>query len=234
MLRYWATHPEAKVVISERLKGYFVSGEARSLLSKALKGRTKSDSTKAKMSSSQKLRMANPLNNPQYGKHLTEECKAKISKSSASRLHTEETKHKISDAAKLSWQNPEYRDRCIRATIAASHTRPSEPERVVLNLLNEHYPTEWEYVGDGSFILAGKNPDFVNVNGRKQIIEVFGDFWHKGEDPEDRIEIFRHYGYDTLVIWERELKNLDAVLVKVNSFASSCKDSLVHKRGEKN
>jgi len=52
--------------------------------------------------------------------------------------------------------------------------KPNKPENKVLNALNKYYPTQWKYTGDGSLIIDGLNPDFVNVNGHKYIIEVFG------------------------------------------------------------
>jgi len=67
----------------------------------------------------------------------------------------------------------------------------------------ENFPNEWKYAGDGSLIIRGKCPDFVNVNGRKLIIEVFGDYWHSEErvgknskeHMQDRINIFSVVGY---------------------------------------
>ncbi len=63
----------------------------------------------------------------------------------------------------------------------------------------------YRYVGNGQFILGGKCPDFLNFNGQKKLIELFGDYWHKGENPQGRIDYFKQYGFDTLVIWEHEL-----------------------------
>jgi very-short-patch-repair endonuclease len=85
-------------------------------------------------------------------------------------------------------------------------------------ILNSLCPGEWKYVGDGQLIINGRCPDFVNVNGQKKIIELFGDYWHKGENPKDRIKIFEPFGYQTLVIWERELKDLKLVSDKILSF----------------
>lgn len=53
---------------------------------------------------------------------------------------------------------------------------------------------------------------------KKKLIELFGDYWHKGEDPQDRINIFKKFGYDTLVIWESELKDINKVKNKVIKF----------------
>lgn len=90
----------------------------------------------------------------------------------------------------------------IEILCMAINLHPNKPEQIILDLLNEMYPGEWKYTGDFSFMINGRNPDFANCNGQKKVIEFWGDYWHKGEDPEDRKAIFREFGYDTLVIWE--------------------------------
>jgi len=82
--------------------------------------------------------------------------------------------------------------------------------------LNKHFPNEWKYVGDGEFWLGRRNPDFMNINGEKKLIEVFGDYWHKGEDGKERKRYFAQYGFKTLIIWEHECyKGKDYLLKKV-------------------
>jgi hypothetical protein len=68
-------------------------------------------------------------------------------------------------------------------------------------------------------VVAGKCPDFVNVNGQKKIIELFGDYWHRGQNPQDRIDVFKPFGYETLVIWQRELEDLKSLRHKIFDFA---------------
>ena len=34
-------------------------------------------------------------------------------------------------------------------------------------------------------------------------------YWHRNDDPQDRIDHFKRFGFDTLVIWESELGNSD-------------------------
>ena len=58
----------------------------------------------------------------------------------------------------------------------------------------------------------------MNVNGKKLLIELYGDYWHKGQDPQDRINLFKRYGWDTLVIWEHELKNINKVEFRIHRF----------------
>jgi G:T-mismatch repair DNA endonuclease (very short patch repair protein) len=48
--------------------------------------------------------------------------------------------------------------------------------------------------------------------------ELYGDYWHKGQNPQDRIDMFKPFGFDTLVIWEKELKDMGAVTERIQEF----------------
>jgi len=80
----------------------------------------------------------------------------------------------------------------------------SEPEKTLEAYLGIVAPGEFRY-NDGWFILGRKVPDFVNVNGQKKLIELYGTHWHDIGDDDERIEYFRGFGYKTLVIWDDEL-----------------------------
>ena len=102
--------------------------------------------------------------------------------------------------------------------IHSSLTRfPNKAEMKLDEILQKAFPKEWKYVGDGRFLIEGYSPDFINVNGKKQIVEMFGDYWHQGQNPIKRINLFKQYGYKCVVIWERELKNPNAVIQKVKA-----------------
>jgi hypothetical protein len=97
--------------------------------------------------------------------------------------------------------------------------KPNKPEHQLNIILDELYPNQWEYVGDGKKIIYGKNPDFWN--GDHKLIELFGDYWHTTkarnyeETEEGRISFFKQYGYKCLVIWEHELKQPEQVVHKI-------------------
>jgi len=129
-------------------------------------------------------------------------------------LSKPEVRRKLSESTTKLWKDPKY----SKKVQMGLNLSPNKPETIILNLLNELFPNEWKYTGDFSFMINGKNPDFTNINGQKKLIEMFGDYWHKGEDPEDRKNIFREFGYKTLVIWEYELKNIDIVKSKILKF----------------
>jgi len=112
-------------------------------------------------------------------------------------LKQKKTKRKL-------WKNPEF----VAKQMKSRGVKPNKLETIFENFLNSIQPREWKFVGDGQLIIGGKCPDFANINGQKKLIEVFGDYWHRGQDPQNRIDTFKKFGYNTLVIWEHDIKNL--------------------------
>lgn len=90
----------------------------------------------------------------------------------------------------------------------AINQRPTKPELEMIDLIRSfHLPLE--YVGDQSFYIGTKNPDFIDTLGLKKAVEVFGDYWHsegRQEGEEERKAQLAEYGWDCLVIWEHELR----------------------------
>ena len=99
---------------------------------------------------------------------------------------------------------------------------PNKPEKSLNKLLNKILPKEYKYTGNNEIIIGTFNPDFINVNGQKKIIELYGDYWHNLPNNikrnKRRIKTYKKYGYKTLIIWEYELKNLDKVKEKILKF----------------
>ena len=96
--------------------------------------------------------------------------------------------------------------------------RPTGIEQRLINLIKQN-GLPFKYVGNGEIWIAGKCPDFINTNGKKQFIELFGTYWHSLFNAAERIEHFRQYGFSTLIIWEDELKNESRVIKKIKKFA---------------
>ncbi len=121
-------------------------------------------------------------------------------------------REKISIASKKLWQNPKY----ANLIMLAHDIKPNKLEQIYIDEFNF-----LEYVGDGKLIIMGRCPDF-KVYGKQKLIEIFGDYWHKGEDPNILIEHYRKYGYECIVIWETEThKNFKDVKERVINFASN-------------
>ena len=99
---------------------------------------------------------------------------------------------------------------------------PNKIETQLGRILTLLFENEYKFVGDGQFFIGRYNPDFININGQKKIIELFGDYWHNlpgyKERDEKKINLYSEYGYKTLVIWEKEFKNLANVTRKLKAF----------------
>ena len=96
--------------------------------------------------------------------------------------------------------------------------RPNKLEKEIASILNSILPHEYKYVGNGDFVIEGMIPDFVNINGKKKVIETNGSYWHEKSEEEIRIANFKKYGYDCLVIWDYELEDKRAVVNRILGF----------------
>ena len=142
-------------------------------------------------------------NNPMYGKKYSKEWKIKQSKRFK----------KLIEEGKI---NP----------MKNHNLRPTKPEKRLIEILKKHnFP--FKYVGNWSFRIGRKNPDFVHNNGKK-LIEVFGRDFHsplftfKEKIPyhqtyQGTIKYYKKYGFDCLIIWDYELQNENLVIEKINS-----------------
>ena len=106
--------------------------------------------------------------------------------------------------------------------IKANHKSPNKPEKFLNKLLQKLMLKEYKFVGDGKLIIGGFCPDFVNINGQKKIIEMFGDYWHnlpksKKQDKR-RLIAYNKVGYKTLIVWEHELKDINLLSKKIRNF----------------
>jgi len=120
------------------------------------------------------------------------------------------------------WKNKEHREKQTKLQRKGMHLFPNKPEKFLSTLLNKVLPKQYKFVGDGKLIVGGFNPDFVNQDNNK-IIEFYGDYWQNKptviERDKRRKSTYKKSGYKTLIIWEKELKNLDKVTKKIKVFA---------------
>lgn len=204
-----ARQPLRRAKISLAEKGKHLSEEHKIKLSRALKGRK-----------------------TRFGYHPSKETKAKISKALMGnkhllgKYHTEESKLKMSLSRRRLWQDIDY----IKKAIQALHCRPTKPERELISLLDRRFPRQFSYNGDfrQGVSLGGLIPDFVNINGKKEVIEIFGDYWHSseiigndwGRSELGKIMVYNSLGWKCLVIWEHELNELteEQIVQKINTF----------------
>ncbi len=112
----------------------------------------------------------------------------------------------------------------IKKRLKALMTRPTKPEKILIDLIN-HNNLPYKYVGDGEVIIGRKNPDFINCNGKKKVIELFS--WHHSSENKGlrwqstefgTKAIYSQYGFKTLIIWQSELENINKILIKIKKF----------------
>ena len=200
------SNPENKKKLSEKMKLYWNNPEFRSLVSKkiseAKKGKSHkphTEETKRKMS----------LNNCRYWKNKkhSREWKKKVSEVMKIYRQNPSIKIKTSELSKLLWKNLEYREKVIKNSLNSLFKRPTSLELKWMRIFRRHN-LPYKYTGDGSFLIGYKNPDFINIDGKKICIEV--------RNPEvtlylqkktleqyetERINHYSKYGWNCIVIW---------------------------------
>jgi G:T-mismatch repair DNA endonuclease (very short patch repair protein) len=133
-------------------------------------------------------------------------------------------------------KDDEYRINFNKKRFSACGMKPNKKELVLNKILQKNFPNEWKYVGNGEVVLGAGCPDFINCNGQKKVILFHGLYWHlwrlQRENSNLTKEIieqndkknYKKYGFECLIIWEDELKNLDFVIGKVSSFTQTKAD----------
>jgi G:T-mismatch repair DNA endonuclease (very short patch repair protein) len=131
--------------------------------------------------------------------------------------------------AKRGKPNPKFKefwrlhhDEQIKRMMVAEHKKPNRLERRLIELV-DRAGLPFKYAGNWEFMVAGKCPDFLSTDGRKLFTESFGNYWHTikaRETVEERVERFREHGYETLVLWEKEMDNEQLVADKIRQFIS--------------
>ena len=119
---------------------------------------------------------------------------------------------------------------------ATSHLKnpkkQSASEKKLDAFLQRNFANEFMYVGDGvkGVQLGFRTPDFISINGKKKVIELYGCWWHnckqcfpgkKRKDHKYDSVMHKEYGdlgYDCLIIWEHEMENIVSLENKIKTF----------------
>lgn len=210
--------PELRQRMSTRLKQVCKDPDVKRRKAEVSKGRVQSVSERAKKSEATtkvwqdaeiRTQMSSGIKEAYTRPEVKEKQKAGVHR----RWESSDERHKQALLSKQLWQDPRY----IRKVIQGTSRRPTKPERILDSLLTEHFP-EFKYNGDFSLgiTIGGMIPDFVNVNGKKQVIEVFGDYHHSPEFLGDKwqqtelgkIMLYNSLGWKCLVLWEYDIEAL--------------------------
>lgn len=166
-----------------------------------------------------------------YGKHIWKNKKHPMTGTHPKghwlgKHRSDKTKQKLRVGQLKLWQNEEY----YKKMIELFQLKPNGSELYLDYILQNNFPDEWWFVGDGQMTLSGLCPDFVNVNGKKLIIELFGEHCHTDggcfagkrtsyrRTEKGRKEAFAKHGYSTLIIWYSELVNENKVIEKIRGW----------------
>jgi hypothetical protein len=142
------------------------------------------------------------------------------------RINSLITRNRISKGLRKKWSDSHWKSKMckvrsvqmteeVRTKITKklqSRTMTGLEKQVNDVILSHKLP--FKFVGDGSFILHGFNPDFINCNGKKQIIEVYYSYFKKKQYGSEnkykrkRYAIFREYGFNTIFFNENQLGRL--------------------------
>ena len=99
---------------------------------------------------------------------------------------------------KEKFKDKEFREKQLESMLKGLFKRPTSLEKDMMALIQKHN-LPYKYVGSGKFWIDGKNPDFVNINGEKKLIEVGNVFHHQGDYIEKRRKHFSKYGWESFI-----------------------------------
>jgi len=156
--------------------------------------------------------------NPETRQKMSDNARRRNLEASAKGLHPFQDpvlKERVSQLHRDFWkdESKEEEQRAIIKKIAQNQTKTNNgkthDERLLEYILEDLFPGEWRYNEKCWFMLGRRFPDFVNVNGKKKVIEVFGEHWHEFEEVQEKKDYYAQFGYETLVLWDYEIYNKD-------------------------
>jgi G:T-mismatch repair DNA endonuclease (very short patch repair protein) len=180
---------------------------------------------------SKRMKINNPMKKPEIVKKVNKTCKERgvyakygLRMKIKNPMKEIETKRKVAKAIQKLWQNPEY----VKKVMKSLQKRPTKSE-LILDKIIHKITSEFKYNGDFSqgMVIGGRIPDWINCNGKKQVIEMFGVAFHSSLIRKDisywktepgTIQHYKKYGFNCLVVWDYELKNLTEVEEKIKNF----------------
>ncbi len=123
---------------------------------------------------------------------------------------------KVSAGVRRAMQNDSYWKNYAKGM----NLKPNKPEQFLLSFLDANFSNEFGYNGDYRLNIRIDRliPDFVHINGKKKVIDILGSHWHAKEEYFTRTERYKKCGYDSLILWEQELKCVDQLKERIKTF----------------
>lgn len=238
---------ETREKISKALRGRHISLEHRRNIALGKRGHSFTQEGRINLSLGQIKRFSNPEEREKVGLSQLEywnclnkeeqvskiEAMLKSNEAWGNKPGANARKKAIAEGNRRAWSlmTPEERRkiayRALETSIArrTNHrpkARPNKAEGILQRILNTYFPNQWKYTGNGEVWIGIYNPDFLNIDGRKAIIELFGDYWHSEDSPESKVSYYNKYGFKSLIIWESELKEEKAIVQRITKLSMSC------------
>lgn len=203
-------------------KGKKLSKETRRKMSIRFKGKKKLNLSEEQRKQRGQLNIDNrkgktweEIFGVEVAERMKEKRKERLTGKTYEEIYGVEQGKEMKRKSKERWTDEVFVKKWLKRTCV----KPNRAELKLFKLLQVSLPNEYKInVKADVMILGGKIPDFVNVNGQKKVIELYGDFWHKDDNPQDRIDYFKQFGYDCLVIWESEMKDEKKVINRILEF----------------
>ena len=176
---------------------------------------------------------------PHYGISPSEETRHKLSLANKGKIISEEHRKILSESkkgkgnpmfGKCGEEHPNYGKHPSEETRkkmreARKHRKfpnhHTKPERIFEEICGK-YDLHFKYTGDGS-LWIGKdralNPDFIQADGQKIVVEVMGEWWHSPilnpkvpvyATLDYRKKHYKKYGWVPIFVWETDLLREDA------------------------
>ena len=174
------------------------------------------DGKNAKRNASNRMREHNPMKISQVREKMSATMKQRIASGEIVPYLVKKSKEKDVDF----WND------FIRKSARARSIRPNKVETKLDGTIQEIIP-HFKYVGDAKIFVGMKNPDWIDDKSKK-IIEMFGCYTHgcrihcpnspHRDNSQDRSEYFKQFGYETLIIWEHEMKDNSSLIKKLEEF----------------
>lgn len=116
--------------------------------------------------------------------------------------------------AKTVWSK-ENKEKQIKAILKGLIKRPTYLEKQMIDIIKRNN-LPYKYTGNGTFLIGYKNPDFVNINGEKKLIEVGNVYHHQNNYENERRNHFAKYGWKSYIFIQDHLdeKQILSVLLK--------------------
>lgn len=149
-----------------------------------------------------------------------------------------EERRKTGERSLKMWADPAFKTKTVRKMILGMQLTPNKPETLLIDITDEYFPNQWEFIGDGGRDkdeFGGVVPDFINRE-HNLIIEHFGDYSHGKlirkyhQTEQGRIEILAGCGYKTLIFWEHDMKKMtrQEIAKRIQIFMDNSKNENLH------